>query len=96
LKEGSSIDTPRFARILSFDAGGVRCLSSLKLLEAILQEVHEQGKTAKVPKPCEYFDLIGGSEWGGVLALMLGRLRMVRILEESLLSMADALLYKEH
>ncbi|KAG6809211.1 hypothetical protein H0H92_001133 [Tricholoma furcatifolium] len=29
-----------------------------------------------VPKPCEYFDVIGGAGTGGVIALMLGRLRM--------------------
>jgi patatin-like phospholipase/acyl hydrolase len=29
------------------------------------------------PLPCEYFHLIVGSEWGGILAIMLGRLRRV-------------------
>ncbi|KAG6880092.1 hypothetical protein C0992_006366 [Termitomyces sp. T32_za158] len=29
-----------------------------------------------LPKPCEYFDMIGGAGTGGVIALMLGRLRM--------------------
>ncbi|KAG6804725.1 hypothetical protein H0H92_002886, partial [Tricholoma furcatifolium] len=29
-----------------------------------------------VPKPCDYFDVIGGVGTGGVIALMLGRLRM--------------------
>ena len=28
------------------------------------------------PKPCEYFDLIAGSGTGGLIAIMLGRLRM--------------------
>lgn len=28
------------------------------------------------PKPCEYFDLIGGTGTGGLIAIMLGRLRM--------------------
>ncbi|KAF9476075.1 FabD/lysophospholipase-like protein [Pholiota conissans] len=28
------------------------------------------------PKPCDYFDLIGGTSTGGIIALMLGRLRM--------------------
>lgn len=31
----------------------------------------------KVPAPCEYFDLICGTGFGAVLAVMLGRLRMV-------------------
>ena len=28
------------------------------------------------PKPCEYSDLIGGKNTGGLIAIMLGRLRM--------------------
>lgn len=30
----------------------------------------------QIPKPCEYFDLIVGSGTGGLIALMLGRLRL--------------------
>ena len=29
-----------------------------------------------IPKPCDYFDLIGGTGTGGLIAIMLGRLRM--------------------
>ena len=66
-------------RILSLDAGGVKCLSILEILHAILREIglSMSRDVDDIPKPCEHFDLICGSEWGGLLALMLGRLKMV-------------------
>jgi hypothetical protein len=51
----------------------------------ILQElmhrsfVETEGRAPKrheVPKPCEHFDLIAGTGTGGLIAIMLGRLRM--------------------
>lgn len=32
--------------------------------------------SANPPKPCDYFYLIGGTSTGGLIAIMLGRLRM--------------------
>jgi len=37
----------------------------------------EVATQVKNPRPCESFDLIGGSGAGGLIAIMLGRLRMV-------------------
>jgi hypothetical protein len=51
----------------------------------ILQElmhrayVDTEGKAPKrdqIPKPCDYFDLIAGTGTGGLIAIMLGRLRL--------------------
>jgi patatin-like phospholipase/acyl hydrolase len=65
-------------RVLSIDGGGVRGLSALIILQQIMAEVGRQrGMVDPAPLPCEYFDLIGGTNTGGLIALMLGRLRMV-------------------
>jgi serine/threonine protein kinase len=66
-----------FPRILSLDDGGIRGLSSLFILREIMAEIRVQTKAMETPLPCEYFDLIGGSGTGGLIAIMLGRLRMV-------------------
>ncbi|CAH0002929.1 unnamed protein product [Clonostachys byssicola] len=59
-------------RLLSLDGGGIRGLSSLIILRHLMKQVDSQNP----PKPCEYFDLIGGTSTGGLIAIMLGRLRM--------------------
>ncbi|KIO27731.1 hypothetical protein M407DRAFT_53822, partial [Tulasnella calospora MUT 4182] len=52
------------------DGGGVRGIISLIILERIMHDI------APKTKPCDYFDLIGGTSTGGLIAIMLGRLRM--------------------
>lgn len=44
-----------------------------------MEDVKDRLKMKVAPEPCEHFDLICGSGFGGLLALMLGRLRMVRL-----------------
>ncbi|KAJ7690552.1 FabD/lysophospholipase-like protein [Mycena rosella] len=63
-------------RLLSFDGGGIRGLSSLVILRAIMYRIQAAKKLKALPRPCEYFHLIGGTSTGGLIALMLGRLRM--------------------
>jgi len=63
-------------RILTIDGGGVRGLSSLLILREILDEVGRRNET-NAPLPCEFFEMIGGTSTGGIIAIMLGRLRMV-------------------
>lgn len=71
-------DTDHHVRILSLDGGGVRGLSSLLILKRLMQEIQRKTKSDRLPHPSEYFDLIGGTSTGGLIALMLGRLGMVR------------------
>jgi patatin-like phospholipase/acyl hydrolase len=54
--------------LLSLDGGGVRGLSTLYILKNIMDRLNdERRKTANLPpvKPCEVFDLIGGTSTGG-------------------------------
>ncbi|KAK7397938.1 hypothetical protein QQX98_012692 [Neonectria punicea] len=63
-------------RLLSLDGGGVRGLSSLLILEHLMEAIRDAEKLAEVPRPCERFDMIGGTSTGGIIAIMLGRLGM--------------------
>ncbi|KAM5527920.1 phosphorylase superfamily protein [Fusarium oxysporum f. sp. phaseoli] len=60
----------------SIDGGGIRGISSLLLLESIMEKVRETEKLDHDIKPSQYFDLIGGTSTGGIIAIMLGRLDM--------------------
>jgi patatin-like phospholipase/acyl hydrolase len=54
--------------LLALDGGSVRGLSSLMTLQQPIVILDP-------PKPWEYFDMIGGTSTGGLIAIMLGRLR---------------------
>ncbi|KAJ7887710.1 FabD lysophospholipase-like protein, partial [Mycena leptocephala] len=58
------------------DGGGIRGLSMLIILEDLMWKLKVAEDLPDVPYPCDYFDLIGGTSTGGLIALMLGRLRM--------------------
>ncbi|KAH8900639.1 FabD/lysophospholipase-like protein, partial [Thozetella sp. PMI_491] len=58
------------------DGGGIRGLSSLLILESVMEKVRDTESLGQIPRPCDYFDLIGGTSTGGIIAIMLGRLRM--------------------
>jgi hypothetical protein len=58
--------------LLCLDGGGIRGLSSLLILKNMMENLDADNP----PLPCEYFDLIGGTSTGGLIAIMLGRLRM--------------------
>ncbi|KAJ7830374.1 FabD lysophospholipase-like protein [Mycena leptocephala] len=63
-------------RLLSLDGGGIRGLSMLIILEDLMWKLKVAEDLPDVPCPCDYFDLICGTSTGGLIALMLGRLRM--------------------
>ncbi|KAF5584088.1 calcium-independent phospholipase A2-gamma [Fusarium pseudocircinatum] len=64
--------------MLSLDGGGVRGLSSLYVLKRIMDGHNAERKKLgqNVQKPADIFDLIGGTSTGGLIAIMLGRLKM--------------------
>ena len=64
-------------RILSIDGGGVRGLSTLLILLDIMEEIGRRSETFPSAKPCDHFNLIGGTGTGGLIAIMLGLLEMV-------------------
>lgn len=69
-------ETSRPLRLLSLDGGGVRGLSELLILQSMMDKVAWDLKLTYTPRPCEYFDLIGGTSTGGIIAVLLGRLRL--------------------
>jgi patatin-like phospholipase/acyl hydrolase len=84
--ELSSVETNPHAplRLLSLDGGGVRGLSSLMVLDDLIENIAQEekriGKRSRNDntslKPCDYFDLIGGTSTGGIIAILLSRLRL--------------------
>jgi Patatin-like phospholipase len=63
------------------DGGGVRGFSMLVILESLMHRsfVEVNGRPPRPdekPKPSDYFDLIAGTGTGGLIAIMLGRLRL--------------------
>ncbi|KAK5219249.1 hypothetical protein LTR72_008431 [Exophiala xenobiotica] len=64
--------------LLSLDGGGVRGLSTLYILKRLMRQLNDERQKIPAPalKPCDLFDLIGGTSTGGLIAIMLGRLEM--------------------
>lgn len=58
------------------DGGGIRGLSCLIMLQEILYRIQKDEQLPNVPLPCDIFDLAGGTSTGGLIVIMLFRLRM--------------------
>jgi hypothetical protein len=55
----------RRKRVLSLDGGGIRGISSLLILQSIMECIRELCGHSETLRPCEFFDLIGGTSTGG-------------------------------
>ncbi|KAG8674236.1 hypothetical protein FPOAC1_000200 [Fusarium poae] len=64
--------------LLSLDGGGVRGISTLYVLQNLMRRVNidRNARGLGYARPCDVFDLIGGTSTGGLIAIMLGRLEM--------------------
>ena len=58
--------------LLSLDGGGVRGLSTLYILKRIMDQLNFERKKSSLEavKPCEVFDLIGGTSTGGYVFIV--------------------------
>ncbi|KAH8833143.1 acyl transferase/acyl hydrolase/lysophospholipase [Flagelloscypha sp. PMI_526] len=80
MSKGSS-STPRGLMLLSFDGGGLRALSQAKILQETLDrvtydDVADSNSSRPTPRVADYFDMVCGSGFGGLLAIMTGILGM--------------------
>jgi patatin-like phospholipase/acyl hydrolase len=72
----SSPDLGHRPRILVLDGLGIRGLGSLLILKNVMARLSDSVEEPALP--FQYFDLIGRAGMGGLIAIMLGRLEMVR------------------
>lgn len=55
----------RDTELTSLDGGGIRGISSLQILEVLMQNIRDAQDMPEVPRPCDVFDIIGGTSTGG-------------------------------
>ena len=67
----------RRLKLLSLDGGGVKGFFTILVIQRLVNEAQRlEGNSSSGKRPCDYFDLFGGTSTGGLLAIMLGRLQM--------------------
>lgn len=77
-------------RLLSFNRGGVRGLSTIMILKYLMRGISQ--KRGMIVEPWEAFDMIGGTCTGGFIAVMLGRLKMsIRSCETAYLQLSEGI-----
>lgn len=65
LASASSADRSAMRRVLSLDGGGVKGMAILLVLKRLFRTIQRDEGLREMPRPCEYFDLIGGTSTGG-------------------------------
>lgn len=74
---GTGLSGQRRLRLLSLDGGGVKGFFTILVIQRLTDEAQRlEGNPNSGKRPCDYFDLLGGTSTGGLLAIMLGRLQM--------------------
>jgi len=58
-------------RLLALDGGGIRGVLTLEFLERIEQILKARSQKPEEFRLCDYFDLIGGTSTGSIIAAML-------------------------
>ncbi|KAE8445384.1 hypothetical protein EG329_013507 [Mollisiaceae sp. DMI_Dod_QoI] len=79
---GNSTSSKRI-NVLALDGGGVRGLSTLLILQSLMEHINLSIESRRGPniepevvKPHDIFDLVAGTSTGGLIAVMLGKLGM--------------------
>lgn len=74
---GTRLSGQRRLKLLSLDGGGVKGFFTILVIQRLIDEAQRlEGNSNSGKRPCDYFDLVGGTSTGGLLAIMLGRLQM--------------------
>ncbi|KAH8836133.1 hypothetical protein DL96DRAFT_1520856 [Flagelloscypha sp. PMI_526] len=63
-------------RLLSFDGGGIRAVSQALMVREMIHRIEADRQLTSPARVCDYFDMICGSGFGGLLAIMCGILEM--------------------
>ncbi|KAH8832112.1 hypothetical protein DL96DRAFT_1779913 [Flagelloscypha sp. PMI_526] len=71
-----SLSRTKGLRLLCFDGGGLCCLSQALIVKEMLDRLQYDSNSSRSLKVVDYFDMIGGSGFGGLLAIMAGILEM--------------------
>lgn len=75
-------------RILALDGGGVRGVLSLGMLQGVEDILKARSRDPTNFRLCQYFDLIGGTSTGSIIATLLARGKSVREAQDMYLDLA--------